>query len=60
MILSGGIVGSVLLLLVAFAAIHFKYKREQPIASGILYNITLWVSIIAIVAVALYGLIKLL
>ena len=60
MILSGGIVGSVLLLLVAFAAIHFKYKREQPITSGMLYNITLWISIVAIVAVAIYGLIKLL
>jgi hypothetical protein len=60
MILTGGIVGSVLLLLVAFAAIHFKYKREQPITSGMVYNITLWISIVAIVAVAIYGLVKLL
>ncbi len=60
MILSGGIVGSVLLLLVAFAAIHFKYKRTQPVTSSKLYDLTLWISIISIVGIALYGLVKLL
>lgn len=60
MILSGGVVGSILLLLVAFAALHFKYKRAQPLPSGNFYNVALWVSTVSIAGIAIYGLIKLL
>ena len=60
MILSGGLVGSVLLLLVAFAAIHFKYKRQQALTSSWFYDVALWVSLSSIAAIAVYGLLKLL
>ena len=59
MILSGGIIGSFLLLLVAFAAIHFKYKRAQTISSGLFYSTALWISIVSIVSIAVYGLLRL-
>lgn len=59
MILSGGMVGSVLLLLVAFAAIHFKYKRQQALTSSWFYDVALWVSLSSIAAIAVYGLLKL-
>ncbi len=58
MVLSGGVVGSVLLFLVVFAAWHFKYKRAQVISSGIIYNTAFWASVIAIVATGVYGLMK--
>jgi Mn2+/Fe2+ NRAMP family transporter len=60
MILSGGLVGSLLLLLVVFAALCFRYKMtEQSIKPGIMYDLLLWTSVLSILAVAVYGLIKL-
>ncbi len=56
MILSGGIVGSILLIIVGYAAIHFKYQRKLDPGSGMAYNVFFWLSIIAILFVALYGL----
>jgi manganese transport protein len=58
MILSGGIVGSFLLLLVVFAAIHFKKERQLWLASGILYEIAFWCSVVCIVSIGVYGLIQ--
>jgi manganese transport protein len=58
MVLSGGVIGSVLLFLVVFAAYQFKYKRNQNIRSGAFYNFTFWISILSIVAVGVYGVIK--
>jgi Mn2+/Fe2+ NRAMP family transporter len=58
MILSGGIVGSFLLLLVVFAAVHFKKERQRWITSGIFYEIAFWCSVVSIVSVGLYGLIQ--
>lgn len=55
MILSGGVVGSMLLFIIVFAAFHFRFKRVQPFPSGLFYDIALWVSIVSIVAVAVYG-----
>jgi manganese transport protein len=57
MILSGGVVGSVLLFIIVFAAWHFRYKRSQPFATGKFYDVALWISILAIFAVGVYGLI---
>ncbi len=58
MVLSGGIVGSVMLLLVVFAAWHFKYRRDPPIAAGRFYTIIFWISVVSIVLVAVYGLVQ--
>jgi hypothetical protein len=60
MIISGGIVGSVLLLLVVFATLHFRYRRTLPaFAPSKLYDIILWISVLAIGWVAVYGLYQL-
>ena len=59
MILSGGIVGSVLLFIIVFAAIHFRYKRTVAFKSGLFYDFALWVSIVSIFFVGAYGLLSL-
>ncbi|MEO5583048.1 MAG: Nramp family divalent metal transporter [Saprospiraceae bacterium] len=56
MILSGGMVGSVLLILVAYAAIHFKYQRKLEPVNGRIYNLFFWVSLLSILFVSIYGL----
>jgi manganese transport protein len=56
MILSGGLVGSVLLFIIIFAVLHFRYKREQRFKPSLLYDIALWISIISIFGVGVYGL----
>lgn len=58
MVLSGGIVGSVLLFLVVYAAYRFKYREEQVVPSGKIYTVAFWISIISIVAVGIYGVMK--
>lgn len=56
MVISGGIAGSFLLFLVVLAAIHFRYKRLHPAFSpGLLYDLALWVSILAILSLGAYG-----
>jgi len=59
MIISGGIVGSVLLFVIVFAAIQFRNKRVQFLPSGILYNTAFGISIISIIIVGIYGLVQL-
>ena len=59
MILSGGIVGSVMLFVVVFAAIHFYKNRIRYLASGNFYYVAFVTSVLSIVAVGLYGLIQL-
>lgn len=59
MILSGGIVGSLLLLLVVFAALSFRYAaNEHVIKSSLAYDVLLWCSISSILLVAGYVVIK--
>lgn len=58
MVLSGGIVGSVMLLLVVFGGWHFKYRRDPPIAAGRFYTIIFWISVVSIIFVAVYGLVQ--
>lgn len=58
MVLSGGIIGSVMLLLVVYAGWHFKYKRTQELPTGWFYNLLFWISILSILVVAGYGLIQ--
>ncbi len=59
MILSGGLVGSVLLLVVVVAAICFRYKDNRYVMkASVIYDIFLWVSVVSIALVAVYGVIK--
>jgi manganese transport protein len=58
MVLSGGIIGSVMLLLVVVAALDFKYRRSPDVKAGLFYNVIFWVSVCSIVFVAVYGLWK--
>ena len=58
MILSGGIVGSIMLLLVVYAAINFRKERQQILPSGIVYDFAFWCSVISIVSVGVYGLVQ--
>lgn len=60
MVLFGGLVGSFLLLIVVFAAIHFKYTRAIDIKPGIFYNVAFWVSVVSIAFVGIYGIAKIL
>jgi manganese transport protein len=55
MVILGGVATSAILLIVIFAAIHFRYRRTAPeLTPGRFYDASLWVSIAAIVAVAGY------
>ena len=60
MILSGGVVGSVLLLIVVFAAINFRFQNKfLKIASGLVSEIMFWLSVASIASVSIYGIFKL-
>jgi len=60
MVISGGIVGSILLLLVVFATYQFRYRRTPvDFKPGVAYDLILWVSILTICWVAVYGLVRL-
>lgn len=60
MIISGGVVGSVLLWVVVWAAIKFRTKnRSLRLIAGFWTEVIFWVSVAAILAVSLYGLSKL-
>jgi len=56
MILFGGAVGSVMLFLIVFAALHMKYRRLQSIKTGgAWYDFAFWISIVSILMVGIYG-----
>ena len=60
MILSGGVVGSVLLLIVVFAAIHFRFQNKfLKIASGLISELMFWLSVASIASISIYGIFKL-
>ena len=60
MILSGGIVGSFILFVIVFSGIYIRYNKTEPyFMSGLLYDIILWISIISIFSIGVYGLLKL-
>lgn len=59
MIISGGIVGSVLLFLVVYAAIVFRNNRKKILPSGTLYTVAFALSVLTIFAVGIYGLAQL-
>jgi hypothetical protein len=55
MILFGGMVGSIMLFIIVYAALHIKYRRTEIIKSGPVYDVAFWISIISIVLVGIYG-----
>ena len=59
MIIAGGIIGSVLLFVVVFAAVNFYKARVQIMPSGILYSIAFVISVLSIIGIGVYGLIQL-
>jgi hypothetical protein len=60
MVLSGGVVGSVLLLVVVIGAIQFRAQnRALKLLSGPGSEIMFWVSVISILMVSAYGIFKL-
>lgn len=59
MILSGGFVGSVLLLLVCCAAIWFRFRKNVIMPGTITGGVFLWVSVIFIFILGTYGIIEL-
>ena len=61
MVLSGGIVGSLILLLVVFAVFHFRYSRlHSAFKPSRIYDISLWLSALGIIWISAYGLFQLL
>jgi manganese transport protein len=59
MILTGGFVGSFMLLLIVFAGLHFRYVRKQFFKPSLLYDAALWLSIVTITGVGIYGILRL-
>lgn len=60
MVLSGGIVGSMMLFIIVLAVLHFRYVRLHPVfRPSRWYDSVLWLSILAIVWLGVYGLIRL-
>ena len=60
MVLTGGIIGSVILFIVVYVAIDFRYRRlPASLRPGGLYDAVFWMSALAIAAVGIYGIIKL-
>lgn len=58
MIFSGGVVGSVLLLVVLFAAFCFRYREKQMVRKSFIFDILFVLSALSILLVAVYGLMQ--
>jgi hypothetical protein len=58
MVLSGGVVGSFMLFVVVFAALHYKYFQPRVLTDSFVYDIAFWISIVSIFAVGIFGLAK--
>ncbi|HEX5025014.1 MAG TPA: Nramp family divalent metal transporter [Agriterribacter sp.] len=59
MIISGGVVGSVLLLIIVFAALCFRYRGSAVIQRSLAFDIFFWLSVLSIALVAVYGMVQL-
>ena len=59
MVMIGGVVGSVLLIVVVIAGVAFrKTNKSFGLPSGLLPELLFWLSVLSIAAVAVYGLVK--
>lgn len=57
MVILGGLATVVILMIVVFASLYFRYKRQDPrLKSGGIYDGLLWLSSISIFIVAIYAL----
>ena len=60
MVLIGGVITSLILFIVIFAVINFRYKRlNKSFIPTLKYDVILWLSMVAIFMVGVYGLVKL-
>jgi Mn2+/Fe2+ NRAMP family transporter len=60
MILTGGFMTSILLLMVVFAALHFRYRRlPAQLKPSRLYDVAFWLSAGAILTLGIYGIVQL-
>jgi hypothetical protein len=60
MVTIGGVITTVILLIVVFAALHFRYYQvPEELLPSRFYDIAFWISVVAILMVALYGIYKL-
>ena len=60
MVIIGGVATTVILFIVAYAALYFRYRgNDERLKPGIVYDIALWVSSISIAGVGLMGIWKL-
>jgi hypothetical protein len=57
MVLSGGVVGSAVLLVVAFAAYRFHKEGESVLRSRGYYAVFFWISLLSIASLAVYSLV---
>lgn len=61
MVTIGGLVTTVILLIVVFAALHFRYRQvPEALLPNKFYDFAFWISVVSIVLVAVYGIYKLL
>jgi hypothetical protein len=59
MVTAGGIITFILLLIIVYAGLHFRYRQKQyGLESSKFYDIALWLSCIAIFLVGFYGVIS--
>ena len=59
MILIGGFVTSILLLIVVYAALHFRYRRlPLSLRPTLAYDVAFWISAVVIVGVGVYSVVK--
>ena len=59
MVIIGGMATTVILLIVVFAALHFRYRRlPDALRPGAFYDVAFWISVIAILMVGLYGVLR--
>lgn len=60
MVLTGGIIGSIILFIVVYVAIYFRYRRlPSELNPGIVYDFAFWLSALSILGVGIYGIAKL-
>ena len=55
MVLFGGMIGSFMLFVVIAGAVHFRYGRAQMLPRSATYDAALWLSIVSIFLVGIYG-----
>ena len=61
MIIAGGIITSLILILVIWVVLHFRYKEiDERFRPKTIYDILLWVSIVATLLIVIYSLFQLL